>query len=81
MKILYKVYRKELINMINDLNNSFKRLLNNYSINKLGRFKKLNNNDELEKKYLKMIVEVFNCRKVQRKTVFNRNPSSIKISL
>ena len=81
MKILYKVHRKELINMINDLNNSFKRLLNNYSINKLGRFKKLNNNDELEKKYLKMIVEVFNCRKVQRKTVFNRNPSSIKISL
>ena len=81
MKILYKVHRKGLINMTNDLNNSFKRLLNNYSINKLGRFKKLNNNDELEKKYLKMIVKVFNCRKVQRKTVFNRNPSSIKISL
>lgn len=38
--------------MINDLNNSFKRLLNNYSINKLVIFKKLNNNDELDKKYL-----------------------------
>ena len=38
--------------MINDLNNSFKRLLNNYSIIKLVRFKKLNNNDELDKKYL-----------------------------
>ena len=50
--MLYKVYRKGLIYMINDLNNSFKRLLNNYSINKLVRFKKLNNNDELDKKYL-----------------------------
>ena len=38
--------------MTNDLNNSFKRLLNNYSINKLVIFKKLNNNDELDKKYL-----------------------------
>ena len=38
--------------MTNDLNNSFKRLLNNLSINKLDRFKKLNNNDELDKKYL-----------------------------
>ena len=52
MKILYKVHRKELINMTNDLNNSFKRLLNNLSINKLDRFKKLNNNDGLDKKYL-----------------------------
>ena len=50
--MLYKVHRKGLINMINDLNNSFKRLLNNYSINKLVIFKKLNNNDELDKKYL-----------------------------
>ena len=38
--------------MTNDLNNSFKRLLNNYPINKLDRFKKLNNIDELDKKYL-----------------------------
>jgi len=29
MRILYKVYRKGLINMTNDLNNSFKRQLNN----------------------------------------------------
>ena len=38
--------------MINDLNNSFKRLLNNYPINKLVRFKELNTNDEWDKKYL-----------------------------